>query len=227
MSIRRTTCAPATRVVDAANGQVVAELAASDLGRFKKLGFRTAEMFTYKSADGSTQLHGLVQFPSNFDPSRRYPALVSVYGGPGSSGSTARETFVPPNPIAEYGFLVITLDSRAVPGLGRRTLDEIYRKLGQVEIDDMAAGVKSLWNRPYFDNTRVGIYGTSYGGYAAVMALLRYPDVFAAASASSPVTAWYHYDTVYTERYMGMPQDNKAGYDAGSAMTYAGNLAGD
>ena len=70
------------------------------------------------------------------------------------------------------------------------------------------------------------IYGTSYGGYAAVMALLRYPDVFAAASASSPVTAWYHYDTVYTERYMGMPQDNKAGYDAGSAMTYAENLRG-
>ena len=97
---------------------------------------------------------------------------------------------------------MITLDSRAVPGLGRRTLDEIYRKLGQVEIDDMAAGVKSLWNRPYFDNTRVGIYGTSYGGYAAVMALLRHPDVFAAASASSPVTAWHHYDTIYTERYM-------------------------
>ena len=217
---------PATRVVDAANGQVVAELAASDLGRFRTLGFRTAEMFTYKSADGTTELRGLVQFPSNFDPSRRYPALVSVYGGPGSSGSTARETFVSPNPIAEYGFLVITLDSRAVPGLGRRTLDEIYRKLGQVEIDDMAAGVKSLWNRAYFDKTRVGIYGTSYGGYASVMALLRYPDVFAAASASSPVTAWYHYDTVYTERYMGMPQDNKAGYDAGSAMTYAGNLRG-
>jgi dipeptidyl-peptidase-4 len=217
---------PATRVVDATNGAILSELAASDLGRFNKLGFRTAEMFTYKAADGSTDLRGLIQFPSNFDPARQYPALVNVYGGPASAGSTARETFVAPNPIAEYGFLVITLDSRAVPGLGKRTLDAIYKKLGQVEVDDMAAGVKSLWNRAYFDKTRVGIYGTSYGGYSAVMSLLRYPDVFATASASSPVTAWYHYDTIYTERYMGLPQENKAGYDAGSAMTYAGNLRG-
>jgi len=105
-------------------------------------------------------------------------------------------------------------------------LDQIYMKLGQVEMDDMAEGVKSLWNRPYFDKTRVGMHGTSYGGYSAVMSLLRHPDVFAAASASSPVTAWYHYDTVYTERYMWLPDENKAGYEAGSAMTYAKNLKG-
>ena len=110
---------PATRVVDAATGAIVAELAASDLGQFRKLGLRTAEMFTYKAADGKTELHGLIQFPSNFDPARRYPALVNVYGGPASAGNTARETFVAPSPIAEYGFLVITLDSRAVPGLGQ------------------------------------------------------------------------------------------------------------
>ena len=90
----------------------------------------------------------------------------------------------------------------------------------------MAEGVKALWNRPYFDKTRVGIYGTSYGGYSAVMSLLRHPEVFAAASASSPVTAWYHYDTIYTERYMWLPDENKAGYEAGSAMTYAKNLKG-
>jgi dipeptidyl-peptidase-4 len=183
-------------------------------------------MFTYRAADGMTVLHGLIQFPSNFDGSKRYPTLVAVYGGPASSGNTARETFVAPNPLAEYGFLMVTLDSRAVPGLGKRSLDALYRKLGQVEVDDMTEGVKSLWNRAYFDKTRVGIYGTSYGGYSAVMSLLRHPDVFAAASASSPVTAWYHYDTIYTERYMGLPQENKAGYDAGSAMTYAANLRG-
>jgi dipeptidyl-peptidase 4 len=217
---------PATRVVDAATGKAVIELAQSDLTRFTQLGFRKTEMFTYKAADGKTTLEGVIQFPSNFDPSRRYPALVSVYGGPGSSSSTARETFIPPNPVAEYGFLILSLDSRAVPGLGKRTLDEIYLKLGQVEVDDMAEGVKSLWSRPYFEKTRVGMYGTSYGGYSAVMSLLRHPDVYAAASASSPVTAWYHYDTVYTERYMWLPDENKAGYDAGSAMTYARNLKG-
>jgi dipeptidyl-peptidase-4 len=152
--------------------------------------------------------------------------LVPVYGGPGSAGNTARETFVTPATLTEYGFLVVNLDSRAAPGMGKRTLDSIYLKLGQTEIDDMAVGVKSLWSRPYVDRTRVGMYGTSYGGYASLMSLLRYPDVYAAASSSSPVTAWYHYDTIYTERYMWIPQENKAGYDAGSAMTYVTNLKG-
>ena len=131
-----------------------------------------------------------------------------------------------PSPLTEYGFLVLNLDSRAVPGLGKRALDALYQKLGQVEIDDMAEGVKALWSRPYVDQSRVGIFGTSYGGYAAVMELLRHPDVFAAASASSPVTDWRNYDTIYTERYMWIPQENKEGYDAGSAMTYATDLEG-
>ena len=218
--------APSTDLVDAATGAVVATVAESDLTKFKELGLKKAEMFSYKAADGKTTLHGTIQFPSTFDPARKYPALVSVYGGPASASNTARETFITPSTVTEYGFLLINLDSRAVPGQGKRTLDEIYLKLGQVEIDDMAEGIKALWGRPYFDKTRVGIYGTSYGGYAAVMSLLRHPDVFAAASASSPVTAWYHYDTVYTERYMWIPEENKAGYEAGSAMTYAKDLEG-
>ena len=90
----------------------------------------------------------------------------------------------------------------------------------------MAEGVKSLRSRPYVDKERVGVYGTSYGGYSSVMLLLRHPDVFAAASASSPVTAWYHYDTIYTERYMWIPQENKEGYEAGNAMNYVKNLQG-
>jgi dipeptidyl-peptidase-4 len=90
----------------------------------------------------------------------------------------------------------------------------------------MAAGVKALWNRPYFDKNRVGIFGTSYGGYAAVMSLLRHPDVFAAASASSPPTDWRNYDTIYTERYMWIPEENKSGYDIGSAMTHVDDLTG-
>ena len=217
---------PATRVVDAAAGRVVAEVAASDLTRYNQLGIKKAELFTYKSADGGTTLHGLVQFPSNFDPSRKYPVLVQVYGGPASASNTARETFVIPSALTEYGFLVVHLDSRAAPGRGKRTLDQLYLKLGQVEIDDMAAGARALAAKPYVDGARIGIFGTSYGGYASVMSLLRHPDVYAAASASSPVTAWHHYDSIYTERYMWTPQENKAGYDAGSAMTYAPSLKG-
>jgi dipeptidyl-peptidase-4 len=217
---------PATRLVDAANGKPVAELAQSDLTKFHAIGLKKAEMFTYLAADGKTTLRGIIQFPSNFDPAKKYPSLLGVYGGPASASNTARETFVAPSALTEYGFLVLNLDSRAAPGMGKRTLDSIYLKLGQVEMDDMAAGVKALWSRPYFDKSRVGVYGTSYGGYASAMLILRHPDVFAAAAASSPVTAWDHYDTIYTERYMWLPQENKDGYAAGSAMTYAKDLKG-
>ncbi len=217
---------PATRLVDARAGKVVVNLAESDMSQFTQLGLKKAEMFTYKAADGVTTLRGLIQFPSGFDPAKKYPVLVPVYGGPASAGNTARETFVTPSVLTEYGFLVVNLDSRAAPGMGKRTLDAIYLKLGQTEIDDMAAGIKSLAGRPYFDSTRVGMYGTSYGGYASLMSLLRYPELYAAASSSSPVTAWYHYDSIYTERYMWIPQENKVGYEAGSAMTYVKNLKG-
>jgi dipeptidyl-peptidase 4 len=217
---------PATRLADAATGKVIADLAQSDMTKFNALGLKKAEMFTYKAADGKTTLHGLISFPSNFDPAKKYPALVGVYGGPASASNTARETFVMPSLTAEYGFLVLNLDSRAAPGQGRRTLDDIYLKLGQVEIDDMAEGVKALWNRPYFDKSRVGMFGTSYGGYSSVMSILRHPEVYAAASASSPVTAWHHYDSIYTERYMWIPAENKEGYEAGSAKTYAKDLKG-
>ena len=216
---------PATRLVDA-GGKVVADLAKSDLAKYSQLGFKPAEMFTYTAADGKTKLHGLIQFPSNFDPARKYPALVSVYGGPASASNTARETFVTPNATAEYGFLILNLDTRSTAGQGKRLLDDVYLKLGQVEMDDMSEGVKALWSRPYFDKSRVGIYGTSYGGYSALMSILRHPEVFAAASASSPVTAWVHYDSIYTERYMWIPQENKENYEKGSAMKYAKDLKG-
>jgi dipeptidyl-peptidase-4 len=198
----------------------------SGLTKLDTLGLKRAEMFTYKAADGQTTLHGIISYPSNFDPAQKYPVLVSVYGGPASASNTSRESFVPPNPLAEYGFLVVNLDSRAAPGMGKRTLDALYLKLGQTEIDDMAEGVKALWSRPYVDKNRVGIYGTSYGGYSSLMELLRHPDVFAAASSSSPPTDWRNYDTIYTERYMWIPQENRQGYDAGSAMTYADSLRG-
>jgi dipeptidyl-peptidase-4 len=214
---------PVTRVVDA-NGKVVQELSKSDMSGFEQRGMKRVEMFTYKAGDGVTDLHGMLHFPSNFDPSKKYPLLVSVYGGPETNG--ARETFTMPSALTEYGFLYVTLDSRSAAGRGKKFLDAIYGKLGVTEIDDQAAGVKALWARPYLDKNRVGIFGTSYGGYASAMALLRYPDVFQAACAMSAVTSWHHYDTIYTERYMWIPQENKAGYDAGSAMTYADNLKG-
>ena len=214
---------PVTRLMDA-NGKAVAVVAESDLSAFTSAGFRPVEMFTYTSADGTTLLHGLLHKPSNFDPARKYPVLFSVYAGPATNG--AREVFGAPMAITEYGFLLVTLDTRSAAGRGKKALDAIYGKLGEVEIDDLAAASRHLATLPYVDGRRVGIFGTSYGGTASALALLRHPDAFAAASASSAVTSWHHYDTIYTERYMYMPEANPAGYKKGSAMEYARDLKG-
>jgi dipeptidyl-peptidase-4 len=215
---------PFTQLVDA-TGHVVSRVVESDLTEFEALGLKEVEMFTFTAADGVTELHGMLHKPSNFDPNRSYPVLASVYAGPATNG--ARETFTLPNALTEYGFLVVTLDTRSAGGKGKRALDAIYEKLGVVEIDDLASGIRSLWDRPYVDRDNVGIFGTSYGGYASAMAILRHPGVFHAAAASSAVTDWRHYDTIYTERFMWIPQENTEGYDAGSAMEYAENLEGD
>jgi dipeptidyl-peptidase-4 len=215
---------PASQLVDATNGRVVAQIAKSDTTKFDQLGLKKVEMFTYKAADGKTTLYGSITFPSNFDPAKKYPALASVYGGPGSA--VTNENFAMPSQNAEYGFLILQVSSRSAPGQGRRVLDQSYMKLGTTEMDDMALGVKALWDRPYFDKTRVGIYGTSYGGYSAALSILRYPDVWAAASASSPVTSWYHYDSIYTERYMLTPGNNPDGYRTTAPRAAAASLHG-
>jgi dipeptidyl-peptidase 4 len=214
---------PATRLCDA-EGSVIAELATSDLSKFRKLGLKPVELLEFKAADGVTDLFGLLHFPSNFQSYRKYPLLVSVYAGPATVG--AGETFVLPNSLTEFGFLVASFDSRSASGRGKRFLDAIYEKLGRVEVDDQAAGVKALWDRRYLDRRRVGMFGTSYGGTVSATSLLRYPEVFQAACACSAVTDYRNYDTIYAERYMWIPQENTAGYDAARVMSYATNLQG-
>ncbi|MCW5943228.1 MAG: DPP IV N-terminal domain-containing protein [Fimbriimonadaceae bacterium] len=214
---------PVTKLFDG-DGKEVATLAEADATKFKALGLQPVERIAFTAADGVTVCYGTLEKPSDFDPSKKYPLLVSVYGGP-ESGQTV-ERFATPNAITEMGFLVAWFDGRGTNGRGAAFRHAVYRKLGVVEIDDQAAGVRELAKRPYVDASRVGVFGTSYGGYASVMAILRYPDVFHAAVASSPVTAWENYDSIYTERYMDTPQNNPEGYKAGSAMPYARNLKG-
>ncbi len=219
--------APASRVVDAADGKVVAEVAASDLSRYDKLGIRKAELFTYKSADGQTPLHGLVQFPSNFDSSRKYPVLVQVYGGPASASNTARETFVVPS----------ALDRVRVPGRQPR-----FEKRSRTRQAHARSGLPEAGtgrNRRHGRRrarARLALVCRSRTRRHLRHLLRRVlvGDVDSAAPrglrggirVSSPVTAWQHYDSIYTERYMWIPQENKAGYDAGSAMTYVQALKG-
>jgi dipeptidyl-peptidase 4 len=212
-----------TQLLDA-QGRLVSKLAVSDMTKFNELGLKKVEAFTFTSVDGKTQLHGLLHFPSNFDPNKKYPLLVSNYGGPETN--EFRETFVYPNALTEYGFLVASIDGRNVGGKGKVVMDQIYGKLGYAEMEDFAEGVKSLYNRPYFDKSRVGIYGTSFGGTTSAMCLLRFPHVFHAAVANSGVTDWRNYDNIYTERYMNLLADNLQGYEITSIMKYAPNLEG-
>jgi dipeptidyl-peptidase-4 len=218
--------APATQLVDAKSGKVIAQLSQTDLGKYDQAGFKKTEQYSYLAADGKTVLYGQIGFPSNFDPAKKYPTLVQVYGGPVLPNLIPSENFAGPNATAEYGFLTLLVSYRGVPGTGKPGADALYMHLGVTDIDDMALGIKALWNRPYFDKTRVGIYGTSYGGYTSAAMILRYPDVVAVASSSSPVTDWRNYDSIYTERYMWIPQENPKGYDAGSLPRLAANLRG-
>ncbi len=219
------TSPPVARLCDG-EGKVLDTVVESDLAKFSELGLKPVERFTFLAADGKTVCYGRLHFPSNFDPEKSYPLVVSVYAGPESGGGA--ETFETPNAITELGFLMASLDGRGTNGRGKAFLDAVYGKLGVVEIDDQAAGAKALAERPYIDGDRIGIYGTSYGGYASVMCILRHPDVFRSAVASSSVTHWRNYDTIYTERYMGLPwpEENQEGYENGSAMKYARNLKG-
>ncbi len=218
---------PPKTVVCDAGGKVLQTLGESDTTEFTKRGFKPAQRFKFMANDGKTELYGQYFVPSDFDPSKKYPVILTTYAGPESGGGTER--FDTPPAITEFGFIYVSIDGRGTSGRGKAFKDAVYGKLGIVEIDDQASGIKALCDQnSWADRTRVGVYGTSYGGYTTVMCLLRYPEVFQVGVASSSVTAWYNYDSIYTERYMGLPweNENKAGYEAGSAMNYAQNLKG-
>lgn len=216
--------APFTNLIDA-KGKVVAELTKSDMSNFEELDLKKVEVFTFTSKDGVTELHGMIHFPSDFDPSKKYPVILSNYGGPATNAF--RETFVYPDALTEYGFLVLNIDGRNVKGRGKKLLDQLYGNLGLVEMDDFAEGIKSLHDRPYFDKERVGVYGTSYGGTTAASMLLRFPELVHAAVANSSVTDWRLYDNIYTERFMSTLDNNLEGYNRFSLMNKADQLQGE
>lgn len=220
---------PGTGLYDM-KGTRLAWLAQSDTKVMQELSLAPPELFTFKAADGVTDCWGILHKPAGFDaavkadPTRKWPVIVDVYGGPGIV--SVRNTWTGARPECELGFLVAQLENRGTPNRGKQFESATYLKLGQVDLDDQAAGVKELAKRPYVDAARVGITGGSYGGYMAALAMLRHPEAFAAAVATSAVTDWRNYDTIYTERYMRLPVENPEGYDAGSAVKLAENLKG-
>ncbi len=215
---------PRTCLYDA-DGTRLAVLAEGEDELADSLGLTAPELFTVLAADGETELHGSLHFPSNFDPDRSWPLLVEVYGGP--TVATVSNRFRAAEPGCELGFVIARIDNRGTPGRGKAFETATYLKLGQVDIDDQAAAVRQLCEeRDYLDPERVGIAGFSYGGSMAAWALLRHPEVFAAGFSGAPVTDWRNYDTIYTERYMRLPSENPEGYEASSAVKQAGNLRG-
>jgi len=183
------------------------------------------EWVDLKAQDG-TVLHASLLKPADFDPARRYPVVVRVYGGPHAQivtnawdSSAAFEHL-----LATHGFLVWSLDNRGSAGRGYAFETPVQRDMGRIELQDQLTGVEYLKSLPYVDASRLGIYGWSYGGYLTLYALTRAPQVFRAAVAGAPVTDWKFYDTIYTERYMGTPEGNSGGYVTSSPLARAGEL---
>ncbi len=207
------------------SGEQVAVLVESDRQAVTDAGLQPSELFSFTARDGKTTLYGYLDKPRGFDESRQYPLLINVYGGP-LSNSGVSNRFRAGNPFCEYGFLVARIANRGTTGRGKAFESATYLQLGGPDLDDQADGVRFLTQRPYVDGGRVGITGHSYGGYLSALALLKYPDVFHVGVAGAPVTHWKNYDTIYTERFMRTPQENKDGYEVGSCLRFADQLKG-
>ncbi len=167
--------------------------------------------------------------PPNFDSTGHYPVFFYVYGGPGSQTVTDNwggQNYLWYQMLAQRGYIVASVDNRGTGARGKAWRKIVYKQLGVVETQDQAAAARAIGRLPYVDSTRIGIWGWSYGGFMTLNALTQAPDVYRMGIAIAPVTHWKYYDTIYTERYNGLPQDNAAGYDKGSPLTYAKNLKG-
>lgn len=218
---------PPTAAIHAADGKKLRTILTTDVSKLDSLALEPPELVIVKAADETTDLHGLLFKPAGFSSSKHYPLLVSVYGGPHSKSVRNSYQMVGRlQAIAQLGYMVWTMDNRGLRNRGKKFETETYLKLGQVDLADQTAGVRQICQRPYIDCSRVGVFGGSYGGYMTCLALLKEPEIFHVGVASAPVTDWRNYDTIYTERYMRTPQENKEGYDLGSALPFAGNLQG-
>ncbi len=184
---------------------------------------------TLKAADGTTDLYYRMVKPIGFDPSKKYPTVVYVYGGPGTRNVDARwhyasrswETY-----MAQKGYLLFIIDNRGSSERGLEFEQATFRHLGQVEMKDQMQGVAYLKTLPYVDTTRMGVHGWSYGGFMTISLMTNYPDVFKVGVAGGPVIDWKWYEVMYGERYMDTPEANPEGYEQTSLLNKAKDLKG-
>jgi dipeptidyl-peptidase-4 len=213
------------------SGRVLAELAPNRLNEahpyFSYLDTRPHSEFGTLAAEDGQTLHYQLLTPPHLEPGRRYPVIIEVYGGPGVqfvSNSWGDQSGFFEQILVEHGFLVFKLDNRGGGDRGARFASVLYRSFGAAEVRDQLRGVDWLKRLPYVDGGRIGMFGWSYGGYLTLQCLLQAPAEFAAGVAGAPVTDWRRYDTHYTERYLGTPEEDLAAYDSASVLPRAAAL---
>ncbi len=193
---------------------------------------RIPEMLSFdlvsdKSPRSNVKLYGRLIKPPGFDPAQKYPLIVDVYGGPhDQSVRDAWPGFAFDQVLAARGYLVWQMDNRGTSGRGHAFESGVFHNLGKLELADQRAGVEYLISLGFVDRSRIGVHGWSYGGFMAINLLLNASDLFRAAFAGAPVTDWRNYDTIYTERYMGLPSENADGYRETSLVQRASRLNG-
>ncbi|MFZ0738654.1 MAG: S9 family peptidase [Candidatus Acidiferrales bacterium] len=213
--------------VDRIDGTRIAALSGNTLPELEEYHLPRVEFVTVPADDGTTLYASIIK-PPNFDPARKYPVVIQVYGGP--DWQVVRNEW-DNDPLwsrlmSQRGFIVWSLDNRGSTGRGHRFEASVFHHLGRLELADQLAGVKYLKSLPYVDGSRIGVWGWSYGGFMTLMAMSRAPGVFKAGIAVAPVADWRLYDTAYTERYMGLPQDNQAGYRDSAPANFVQSLTG-
>lgn len=219
------TSPPETTLHDA-NGNQLAVVREPDRKVQHEFDILPTEIVATRTADG-TLLYARLIRPAHFDASQKYPAIVFVYGGPHVQSVRNLWTGVTwEQALAHQGFVIWQLDNRGTFGRGHAFESPVYREFGKVELADQRAGVEKLLSMGFVDKNRIGVYGWSFGGYLTLYCLLHAPDVFKVGIAGAPVTDWHNYDTIYTERYMGVPSANARGYEKSSNVLAAGQLQG-
>ena len=187
------------------------------------------ECGSIKAADGVTDLYYRMVKPADFNPEKKYPTVIYVYGGPHANNiqaswhwaSRSWETY-----MAQKGYVLFILDNRGSQNRGRDFEQATFHQLGQIEMQDQMKGVEYLRKLPYVDMNRLGVHGWSFGGFMTISLMTNYPDVFKVGVAGGPVIDWKWYEVMYGERYMGTPQDNPEGYEKTSLIAKAKNLKG-
>jgi dipeptidyl-peptidase 4 len=193
---------------------------------YKQYRFGPRERVHVPTRDGFV-LEGELILPPDLDPAKKYPVWFMTYGGPHMPMTTEgwQGGRLWDQALAREGFIIFHLDPRSASGKGAVSAWKAYKHLGVQELEDIKDGIGWLKQRPYVDGSRIGMAGHSYGGYMTSYAMT-HCDLFAAGIAGAPVTDWRDYDSIYTERFMGLPQDNPEGYDKSSVVKAARNLHG-